>query len=82
MHGYHYNSDVVLRLHNISSKLNPSNRVVSISNHDLDTILNKYFIDFNLDKTPELNIGYTKEERDNLRQTIKNIVADAININH
>jgi hypothetical protein len=49
---------------------------INITNNNLDKILSIYFIDFNLDK--ENNIGYTEEERQRLRLSIKSIIQDVL----
>jgi len=52
-----------------------------MSQDDIDLIIAKYHVDFFLDKIPELNIGYTNDERDKIREQTKLLVMDIVNRN-
>lgn len=83
---YRYNlaesDNICTSLKNIIHKvLCPIN--INLSNSDLDKIISKYYVDFNLDKQIldiNCNIGFTHEERIKLRNTIRSLVKDIINI--
>lgn len=49
---------------------------LNIEDNNLDKIISKYYVDFYLDKQD--NIGFSKNERDELRLMIKNLVKDVI----
>jgi len=49
---------------------------IFIADDNLNKILSKYFIDFNLEKTE--HIGYSEKDRQNLRNSIRSIVQDII----
>jgi hypothetical protein len=54
---------------------------IDVSDSELDMIIGKYYIDFFLEKTDDMNIGYTSEERESIRNNIKSIMVDVINKN-
>jgi hypothetical protein len=45
---------------------------------DLDKIIIKYYADFYLDKDNELGLGYTDQERNILRITVKSVTQDIL----
>lgn len=49
---------------------------IAISDYDLNKILSKYFIDFNLEKTE--HIGFNDKDREQLRNSIRLIVNDIL----
>lgn len=57
---------------------------INISDDDLDKVLSKYYVDFYLNKESDnnnYNIGFTDEERQNLRTVTRNLMTDIINLN-
>lgn len=46
-----------------------------------DKIISRYYPDFLLEKTPEMNVGFSEQERNTLRQTMFSIVCDVVNKN-
>lgn len=74
LHGYSKDSDIIKRLINIKKTV--SQYHYNYSDSDLDKIISKYFIDFYLIRDDSGGLGYTIEERNNLRNAIKNIVQD------
>lgn len=50
---------------------------VSINETDLDSIITKYYADFNLEKCERM--GYTDQERQQLRQTVIKLTEDIYN---
>lgn len=52
------------------------NPQIKITDENLNKILSKYFIDFNLEK--ENNIGYDDKDRKTLRENIKMIMRDIL----
>jgi hypothetical protein len=75
-HGYSYDSCVIQNILGLSN-----GTIASISDDNLDLIICKYYTDFFLDKEENSTFGYTKEQRENLRQTIKSLVGDVIEHN-
>ncbi len=51
---------------------------ISINDMDLDKIIIKYYADFYLDKDNELGFGYTDQERNILRITVKSVTQDIL----
>jgi hypothetical protein len=45
---------------------------------DLDKIIIKYYADFHLDKDHQLGLGYTEQERNLLRITVKSVTRDIL----
>lgn len=74
LHGYARDSDVLIKLYHIGTNI--EQLCSTFSDDDLDKIISKYFVDFYLDRDNSSAIGYTRQERDNLRNTIKQIVSD------
>jgi hypothetical protein len=79
-YGHDKNDDIISSLLGIKSRLHW--KPVEIKDIDLDQIIGKYFIDFNLDKLDEIKIGYSEEDRQFLRSSIRSIVSDIINMTH
>ena len=52
---------------------------INIDNNSLDLVLSKYYIDFYMEKSSDINIGYSDDEREKIRNQIKNIVSDIVN---
>lgn len=75
LHGYAKNDEILIRLNKI--KDNIEILCTQYSDNDLDKIISKYFVDFYLDRDQSTSIGYSNTERDNLRNAIKQIIADA-----
>lgn len=76
-HGYQQNDNTILKLGEILS----SDSTLEITDSELDLILSKYYIDFFLEKAEDINIGYTPQEREELRKLIRSLVTDIINRN-
>ena len=81
IHKYKEPKELVSPLYEIQQHMMPRSYEMNISDHHLDLIISKYWTDFNLDKTNETNIGYTNEQRLNLRESIRQLVTDIINKN-
>lgn len=76
IHGYSIDNNIIVRLEKIMNKSTMYQPLCS--DEDLDKIISKYFVDFCLTRDYSLSIGYTEEERNNLRQSIKQIITDVI----
>ena len=78
---YNYPKDsfILYAIDCIIQDIKPKPYIVDISQEDLDKILSKYYVDFNLDRTSEMNIGFSNVDRQNLRTHTKNIVNDVVN---
>lgn len=72
-----------LALNHIQSLVNKLKlpKKIDISDEDLNLILSKYYVDFNLDYCSDINIGYSDSQRSDLRNTIRSIVFDIVNKN-
>jgi hypothetical protein len=82
LHGYDANDTVVFQLNKaIKNLLSPQK--ISMSNNDLDKIISKYYVDFYLEKQEDnnFNVGFSDQERNNLRKTILDLVTDIMNFN-
>ena len=71
-HNYQPDDEVIVQLSKLQLDL-PQNKI-SITTNDLDKILAKYYVDFNLDACEDLKMGFSERERDNLRSTVLSIV--------
>lgn len=78
-HGYLEYDDVIQKLKKCIDDITIID--IKISDDDLDKIISRYYADFYLEKTEDLNLGYTQTERKRLRQDIKSIVIDVITKN-
>jgi hypothetical protein len=76
LHRYADNDYIINRLNNIQLRL--SSYDYKCRDENLDKIISQYFIDFFLIKDEATNIGYTDQERINLRNAIKQIMSDVI----
>ena len=82
LHGYNANDTVVVQLNKaIKNLLSPQK--ISMSNNDLDKIISKYYVDFYLEKQENnnFNVGFSDQERNNLRRMIRDLVTDIMNFN-
>ena len=66
--------EFILKAYDILKKI--KNPQIKITDENLNKILSKYFIDFNLQK--ENNIGYDDKDRRILRENIKMIIGDIL----
>jgi len=80
-YGCHQDDAIVINLSKIIDNLTPKQYICDIDNHSLDKIIAKYWTDFNLDASSDIDIGFSENERIKLRDNIKNIVCDIINKN-
>jgi uncharacterized membrane protein YheB (UPF0754 family) len=80
VYGYATNDRIIVLCQDLLNSLASPQKII-ISAKDLDKIIAKYYSDFYLDKIEELNIGFSDNERNNLRSTIRCIVSDIINMN-
>ncbi len=83
LHRYNEHDQILTQLNLLINRLKNKQELL-ISNQDLDQIISKYYIDFYLEKGSEsddINIGYTNTERVKLRQTIRSLVNDILNLN-
>lgn len=51
---------------------------IQITDVDLDKIISKYYTDFYFDKSEDFKIGFTDEDREILRTTIRSITNDIL----
>ncbi len=82
LHEYDANDTVVFQLNKaIKNLLSPQK--ISMSNNDLDKIISKYYVDFYLEKQEDnnFNVGFSDQERNNLRKMIRDLVTDIMNFN-
>ena len=49
-----------------------------ISDSQLDQIIIKYYPDFHMDLAEDINIGYTDNQRNSFRKTIRSILQDIL----
>ena len=75
-HGYSIDNDILVKLDCVKEDIEP--KKINISNQDLDKILIKYYADFDLDYTDDLRLGFTNNDRDKLRNSIR-LIVDEIN---
>jgi hypothetical protein len=80
-HNYRESDVIILSLNEILKYLQPKTYLIDLEENDLDKIISKYYADFNLDATDDINIGYTPQQRENLRNQIKHLVSDIVNKN-
>lgn len=64
----------------ITDKYTLINKENKLSDEMIYKICRKYYIDFDIDKSPELNIGYTDKERAEIKKFIVSIIEDSYNI--
>jgi hypothetical protein len=81
-HKYDHNDSILVKFNSIIDRFSHK-KDLSISNDDLDKILSKYYVDFYLEKSgdDQFKIGYNNQERRKLRELIRNLVTDIINVN-
>lgn len=75
-HEYQPDSFVVQKLIKLAKSQD-----IDINDQDLDMIIGKYYVDFFLDKAGEMNIGYTTQERETIRNNVRSMTVDIINKN-
>jgi len=51
---------------------------IQIADADLDKIISKYYTDFYFDKSEDFKIGFTENDREILRTTIRSITNDIL----
>jgi GTP-dependent phosphoenolpyruvate carboxykinase len=78
-HNYAEDDKIIICLKEIINDIKPKLYTVQVTDEDLDKILVKYYSDFNIDKISYSNIGFTEEERENLRKIIRSLVFDIVN---
>lgn len=69
---YHENDEIVSIIENISTQYLLINK--SIKKNVIDDLCKKYYPDFDIEKTTGLNIGYSKEEQNNIRSMFIDVV--------
>lgn len=75
-HGYSKDDLIIKKLIGLASE-----QIINVTDTDLDLIISKYYTDFLLDKTEDMDIGYTNTERNNIRVYVKSLVDDIVNKN-
>lgn len=75
-HGYSQNDPIIIQLNELIAK-----NFMDLQDDELDKILSKYYIGFFLEKTEDIKIGYSNEERDEIRSYAKSLIFDVINKN-
>lgn len=78
-HGYDENDHSIFQLREIIKELGKPIEI-ELSDREFDLVLQKYFVDFHLDKCDD-GLGYTFKEREKLRLDMKNLVLDVVNKN-
>lgn len=73
-HMYSLDDDVIQSINNLQDKL--LYKPIQINDVTLDSIISKYYVDFNLDKTEDLNIGYYEKDRIFIRAATRSIIDD------
>lgn len=73
--------ELVKPLYDIIEYLKPKVYTLDISDSDLDRIIAKYYVDFNLDACEDSNIGFSEDQRKELRRCIKGLMVDVLNRN-
>jgi hypothetical protein len=79
LHGYTDDNYIIERLFRIQNRI--GNYEYGCEDENLDRIISQYFIDFFLIKDEGTDIGYTDQERINLRNAIKKIIEDVLDNN-
>jgi hypothetical protein len=80
VHRYSSDNNIILSLDKAIKYISEQKQYsFDISDKDLDLILSKYYSDFFLGSCDNLKIGYTDQQRKEIRTTIKKIVCDVIN---
>lgn len=77
-HLYSQEDIVINHLRDIQADLSKDYQC-EIDSGSLDSILSKYYVDFNLNKSEDFNVGFTTAEREHLRTTIRQIINDVVN---
>lgn len=77
-HLYHHDDLIVSKLNKIQQEL-LQDRGCDVNDTELDMIISRYYIDFNLDKSEDFSVGFSDDERKKLRTTIRSIVDDILN---
>ena len=80
-YGCGLNDDIITNLTEVMELLKTRTYSYEIDDHSLDKIISRYWVDFNLDHSPDINIGFSEKDRIRLRKDIKNIVCDILNKN-
>lgn len=78
-HKYTSNDPIINGLNKVIKLLEPKDITLNITDDELDLILSKYYLDFYLDRSNDLNIGYSDEDRKILRSTVRSVIFDVIN---
>jgi hypothetical protein len=78
-HNYSIADPIIINLEKVEKLVEPKSVSINLSDDDLDMILGKYYVDFHLDKTDDLDIGFTEPDRKRLRFTTRCIVHDIVN---
>lgn len=81
IHRYNEDISIVSPLYDILESIKPQKYNIDLYDNDLDKIISKYYIDFNIDKSEDMDIGFSHDDRTKFRETIKQIVIDIINKN-
>jgi hypothetical protein len=81
IHKHSEDMSIISPLYSILESIKPKQYNIDLSDSDLDKIISKYYIDFRIDKTKEMNIGFSCDDREKFRNTIKLMIADVINKN-
>ena len=73
-HRYAVDDSVLEKIEVIKQELGPKR--INITDDQLDSIIVKYYADFYLDYADDIKIGFTNDERNKLRSTIRSILED------
>lgn len=77
-HNYSIDDDIIVSINNLCTKLKQG-YVCELSDDQLELIISKYYVDFFLDPSEDFKVGFSDEERNQLRHSIRCIINDAIN---
>lgn len=79
IHKHNEDTTLISPLYSILETIKPKSYNIDLQDSDLDKIISKYYIDFNIEKSDEMNMGFSHEDRKKFRQTLKKIVIDIVN---
>ncbi|NBQ17248.1 hypothetical protein EBU24_02955 [bacterium] len=81
LYKYGESKDLVEPLYGILECLKPKPYILDIPDTDLDRVIAKYYIDFNLESSDDFRIGFSEDQRKELRQCVKALIVDVVNKN-
>ncbi len=79
IHKYNEDIKIISPLYSILESTKPKRYNIDLHDNDLDKIISKYYIDFRIEKSKEIDIGFSNDDRKKFRSTLKKIVVDIVN---